>query len=159
MARLFAAAARFGAYPAVIHVRGVPLALFGAYSARFGACPEGVRGHAGVSGEFAGYDASRRGAKVGAREVEAYARDEFVLVLLPDARVGARHAALLAIEARLDALRHEVGVDRDRAGGVLEHFTDVVHVDSFPRKEPRRRKALAGVGHVLYGETALKSRS
>lgn len=92
LARLLAAAARLGAYPAMLHVRRVALTLLGAYATRLDARPEGVRGHAGVSGEFAGDDAARRAAQVGASEVEPDARDEFVLVLLSNTGVGARHA-------------------------------------------------------------------
>ena len=131
VAGFLAAAADFGAYPAVLVVGGVPLALLRAQTACFGASLERGPRHLGLEIGLAGEDPARGVAHVGAVEVEPYAAGERLGVVLTEAGVGAGGAALGAVQASLDALNERLGVQRRGARVSLKHLLSVGHDASF----------------------------
>ena len=131
VAGFLAGAADLGAYPAVLLVGGVPLALLRAQAACFGASLERGPRHLGLEIGLAGEDSARGVADVGAVEVVPYAAGERLGVVLTEAGVGAGGAALGAVQASLDALDERLGVQRRGARVGLEHLLSVGHDASF----------------------------
>ena len=122
VAGFLAGAADLGAYPAVLVVGGVPLALVAAQAARFGTSLEGSPRHLGLEGRLPGEDAPRRIADVGAIQVQTDAARERLGVVLAEAGVGAGCATLGTVEAGLNALHQRGGVHRSGAWVGLNHL-------------------------------------
>jgi hypothetical protein len=104
IASLLAAAAGFGAHPAVLVVVSMPLALVPADSA----CPSaGLKSstcHLWVESCLAGEYLAGGFAHLGTVEAKPYAADQHLYVILAKAGVGAGGAGLGAVEASLDTL-------------------------------------------------------
>lgn len=102
-ARGLAAAAGFGADPAMLMHVGMPLALLGADTA--GQFARGKLGddHGFIAAGAAGSDVGRCGADVSAIEIDTDALTKLGDHILTEARVGARRADLGAFETLLDA--------------------------------------------------------
>jgi hypothetical protein len=127
----FAALASFGAHPAMLMMRGVLLTLLTANTASFRAGLQSRPRRLRLEGRLAREYLSGGVAHVGAVEVETYAADQHLYVLLAEAGVGAGGAGLGTVKACLYALHQYGGVHRGGAGVSLEHLLGVGHDTSF----------------------------
>src|SRR5829696_5084585 len=116
---------------AVLHaVFGVLLALLAAQAASPRASLQDSLSQFHIEGRLPGEDLSGRVADVGAVEVEPYAADQHLQVLLTQTGVGAGGAGLGAVEAGLDALHQRFCLRSGIARGRLDYPSGVGHVAS-----------------------------
>jgi hypothetical protein len=128
---LLAPPANLGADPAVLVVMRVPLALVAAQPASIGTCANNGCGELGHELRLSGEDPSGRRANVTATQTERGAREELLDVRLGNVRIGARGAALGAVEAGVDAGGQDSDVHLGPAPVGLQHLLGVGHFPSF----------------------------
>jgi hypothetical protein len=95
----------------MLHVLGVPLALFAANATRLGASLDDRSRDANVERRLAAENVSGRRAHVRAVEVQADAADERLDVVFTEARVRARGAGLGAVVTGFDTAAEHARVD------------------------------------------------
>jgi len=129
---LLAAAAGFGAHPAVLVVLGVVLALLCAQATHLRAGLKASAQHLGLRPHLPGENSAGSVANVGAVEVKPYAAAKHLYVPFAYIGVGAGGAGLGAVEAGLYAL-HQGGLVRRGLTGVdLDHLLGVGHGTLLP---------------------------
>jgi len=129
-ARPLAAAAGFGADPAVLVVMGVPPALISAGTAGCGAGLDGRAYDAEIELRLARHHAAGGDAQIGAVKTQANAPDHVSDVLLGETRVGASSARGRAVDAIVNAAKERLAID---LGWVWMRRDDLsnTHVDPF----------------------------
>ena len=132
VARLLAAAAGFGADPAVLVVMGMPLALISTGTARCGAGLDGRTEDAEIELRLARHHPAGGVAEIGAVKTQSNAADHVSDVLLGETRVGARGARGRAVDAVVNAAKKRLALD---AGWVWMRCDDLsnTHVDPSSR--------------------------
>ena len=138
LARLLAAAACLGADTAVLVMVGVPLAFLGARAARLEARFDNAAREFGHELRLPAENPSGRDADVGAVLARRDAAQLLLHVRLTEARVGARGAALSAVEARVDARGQRGGVYLNGAWMGFQHLLGVGHLHLRLRSLPLR---------------------
>ena len=130
VARLLAAAAGFGADPAVLVVMGMPLALISTGTTRCGAGLDGRTEDAEIELRLARHHPAGGVAEIGAVKTQSNAADHVSDVLLGETRVGARGARGRAVDAVVNAAKKRLAID---AGWVWMRCDDLsnTHVDPF----------------------------
>jgi hypothetical protein len=132
VASLLAAAAGFGAYPAVLVVVGMLLALVPANLTCPGSGLKSGTCHLCAEGRLAGQYLAGGFAHLGAVEEEADATGEHLYVALAEAGVGTSGARLGAVEACLDTLHQGGLVHRSLVGVGPDHLLGVSHGTLLP---------------------------
>src|SRR5215468_908159 len=129
-AGLLAAAAGFGADPAVRVHPGVPLALVAAALAAGHARLQQGPGDAGVVGRRAAYDPDGGGADVGALQAQPDARDHLGHVLLAQVGVDIGGAGLGAVVERVDGGGQHIGIGAGGGWIGVQQLAGVAHSPS-----------------------------
>jgi hypothetical protein len=125
----------------MFHVLGVSLALVGAEAARLQARLNDRSRKPGLELDLPGKHIPRGRAHVGAIQVQANASDERLEVLLSEACVGTRRAALRAVVTGLDTTAENAGIDGRLSWVSLDHLLRVSHGFSFLAAHGRLRQA------------------
>ncbi len=130
IARLFAAAAGFGADTAVLVVMGVPLALISTCTAGCGAGLDGRADDAEIGLRLARHHAAGGVAEIGAVKTQANAADHVSDVLLGETRVGTSSARGGAVDAVFDAAKKRLAIDTGWVWMRPDELSNT-HVDPF----------------------------
>jgi hypothetical protein len=133
LTRLGTFTARLGTDGAVLVVLAVAAALIGAGAAHLDARLELRTQCGGVAMTRPCHEGSGDAADLRAVEAQPHARHHLRHVVLPEARVGANRARLLALRARLYAPSRSVPVGTGRVRVRVEHPLQSVHVVSWVR--------------------------
>jgi hypothetical protein len=154
VARALAAPADFGAEPAVLVVRGVPVALLGTGEAGDATRFDHRADKAQVRRGLAGHNSAGRVADVGAVEAEANAAHHLPNVVLSEIVVGTTRTAGGTIEALVDAAQHGVAIESSWVWMQLEdlvkgHVSPFLRAAADPRCPLFKRCETLHVGNVI----------